>query len=294
MSFSVDVKKELISAPIKQNCCKKALLFGLLYNSVHIKDTHFFCEFGLSESAELAQVLLGNKGESNIAASVRGGRAVYTLTYSSRAFASFISWVSRGEEIAEAAKFRCAECPICFLRGVLIAGATINDPSKGYHLEIPILNIHSERIDSLRKLFLDMDISPNIMKREKKTSLYFKSNTVISDILSYIGARRSGFLVANTYIERDIRNNENRATNFVAKNISKSVTATQKQIAAINKLKEADKLSMLSAELLQTALLRVENDAVSLSELALLHDPPISKSGLNHRLEKICKFSEEI
>jgi DNA-binding protein WhiA len=177
---------------------------------------------------------------------------------------------------------------------VFIAGATINDPSKVYHLEIPILNIHSERIDSLRKFFLDMDISPNIMKREKKTSLYFKSNTVISDILSYIGARRSGFLVANTYIERDIRNNENRATNFVAKNISKSVTATQKQIAAINKLKEADKLSMLPAELLQTALLRVENDAVSLSELALLHDPPISKSGLNHRLEKICKFSEEI
>ena len=222
MSFSADVKKELISDPAKQNCCKKALLFGLLYNSIHTKDTHFFCEFSLSESAELAQRLLGNQAESSIAVSVRGGRGIYTLTYSSRAFASFISQVSNGEGIAEAAKFRCAECPICFLRGVLIAGATINDPTKGYHLEIPILNSHAERIDSLRRFFADMDMSPNIMKREKKTSLYFKSNTVISDILSYTGARRSGFLVANTYIERDIRNNENRATNFVAKNISKS------------------------------------------------------------------------
>ena len=100
-------------------------------------------------------------------------------------------------------------------------------------------------------------------------------------------------MLFRSYIERDIRNNENRATNFVAKNISKSVTASQRHIAAINKLKDLDKLSLLPSELLQTALLRVENDAVSLSELALLHDPPISKSGLNHRLEKICKFSED-
>ena len=293
MSFSIDVKKELIETPIKQNCCKKAMLFGLLYNSTHIKDTHFFCEFNIPESAALAQHLLGNQGESSISECVRGGRAVYTLTYSSRAFASFISWVSKGDGISEAAKFRCGECPVCFLRGVLIASSTINDPTKGYHLEISILNTHVERIDSLRRFFADMDLSPNTMKREKKTSLYFKSNTVISDLLSYAGAYSSGFLVANTYIERDIRNNENRATNFVAKNISKSVAATQKQIAAINKLKELDKLSLLPAELLQTALLRIENDAVSLSELALLHDPPISKSGLNHRLEKICKFSED-
>ena len=293
MSFSVDVKKELISAPIKQNCCKKALLFGLLYNSIHIKDTHFSCDFVIEEAAELAKQLLGNQSESDIASAVRVGRKVYTLTYASRAFASFISWVSNGEGIAEAAKFRCGECAICFLRGVLIAGATINDPAKGYHLEIPILNAHSERVGSLRRFFSDMDMSPNTVKREKKTSLYFKSNTVISDVLSYAGARRSGFQVANTYIERDIRNNENRATNFVAKNISKSVTATQRHIAAINKLKDADKLSLLPAELLQTALLRVEYDAVSLSELALLHEPPISKSGLNHRLEKISKFSEE-
>ena len=293
MSFSVDVKKELISAPVKQTCCKKALLFGLLYNSTHIKDTHFTCEFGILEAAETARHLLGNQGENTIGSFVRGGRTVYTLAYSSKAFAAFISWVSKGEGIAEAAKFRCPECSICFLRGVLIAGATITDPAKGYHLEIPILNLHTERVEPLRRFFADMDVSANTVTREKKTSLYFKSNTAISDILSYAGARRSGFLMANTYIERDIRNNENRATNFVAKNISKSVTATQKQIAAINKLRDMDKLSTLPAELLQTAMLRVENDAVSLSELALLHDPPISKSGLNHRLEKICKFSEE-
>ena len=293
MSFSIEVKKELIDTLIKQNCCKKAMLLGLLYNSAHIKDTHFFCEFNIAESAALAQHLLGNQGESTISESVRGGRKIYTLTYASRAFASFISWVSRGEGISEAAKFRCAECAVCFLRGVLIASSTINDPAKGYHLEISILNTHVERIDSLRRFFEDMELSPNTIKREKKTSLYFKSNTVISDILSYAGAYSSGFLVANTYIERDIRNNENRATNFVAKNISKSVTASQKHIAAINKLKEQDKLSLLPSELLQTALLRLENDAVSLSELALLHDPPISKSGLNHRLEKICKFAED-
>ena len=130
--------------------------------------------------------------------------------------------------------------------------------------------------------------------RKNKIGVYFKSNTVISDILSYAGAMKASFEVTNTFIERDIRNNENRATNFVAKNISKSVTATQKQISAINKLIEKGKLDGLSTELIQTALLRLENDDISLAELALMHEPPISKSGLNHRLEKICAAADDI
>ena len=293
MSFSLEVKKELIDSPIKQTCCKKALLFGLLYNSRHIKGTFFSADFLLEEAAQLSLRLLGNQGQGEISSLMRGSRKIFRFEYSSKAFASFIGRVSQGESISEAAKFRCAECSICFLRGVLISTSTINDPTKSYHLEIPILTENLDRIESLRSLFLEFDMVPNTLKREKKTSLYFKSNTAISDILTYTGAKSAGFLAANSYIERDIRNNENRATNFVAKNISKSVAATQKQIAAINKLKSADKLTLLPPELLQTAMLRLEHDDVTLSELALMHEPPISKSGLNHRLEKICKFSEE-
>jgi DNA-binding protein WhiA len=104
---------------------------------------------------------------------------------------------------------------------------------------------------------------------------------------------RSSFDFANVCIERDIRNNENRATNCVARNISKSVDATRKQIEAINKLARNHKLESLPEELRITAGLRLENEDISLSELARLHDPQISKSGLNHRLEKICQAALE-
>ena len=169
---------------------------------------------------------------------------------------------------------------------------SVNDPRKGYHMEVSLSEANGARAEKLIDLFEECGFTPKISKRNGKYSLYFKSNTTISDILSYSGAMKASFEVANTYIERDIRNNENRATNFVAKNISKTVEATQRQISAINKIISSNRFDMLSSELKETAVLRLENDDVSLSELALMHEPPISKSGLNHRLEKICREAD--
>ena len=99
--------------------------------------------------------------------------------------------------------------------------------------------------------------------------------------------------MTNTYIERDIRNAENRATNCVASNISKSVDAAMKQIEAINSLIESGKFVSLPEELRYTAQLRVDNPSASLFELSHLHEPPISKSGLNRRLTKLLEEAEE-
>ena len=95
-------------------------------------------------------------------------------------------------------------------------------------------------------------------------------------------------------IERAIRNNENRATNCVTHNISRSVAATQKQLEAVNFLISQQKTALLDDELHITALLRLENDSASLSELAALHDPPITKSGVNGRLNRIIAVAEDV
>jgi DNA-binding protein WhiA len=99
--------------------------------------------------------------------------------------------------------------------------------------------------------------------------------------------------MANSFIERDIRNNENRATNCVARNISRSVGAAQKHVSAIESLIESKRFDRLPEELRYTAKLRLENDSASLYELSLLHDPPITKSGLNRRLAKIMEIANE-
>jgi hypothetical protein len=111
---------------------------------------------------------------------------------------------------------------MCFLRGIIIAASSINDPHKGYHFEVTLALENQNKLSALNSVFDDFGFEPKKSIRNGKCSLYFKSNTTIADILSYAGAMRASFEVANTYIERDIRNNENRATNFVAKNISKT------------------------------------------------------------------------
>jgi len=112
--------------------------------------------------------------------------------------------------------------------------------------------------------------------------------------LYFFGATRASFDLQNFSIEREIRNNENRATNCVTRNISRSVDATRRQIEAIEALMSNDKLHLLGADVEYTARLRLENDSASMAELALLHEPPISKSGLNVRLSKILAAAEEI
>ena len=141
MSFSDDVKGELLSVPVRMNCCRKALLFGLLYNSRHKAGTHLSATFGARESAELAASLLGEVANPEISESAASGRRFYTLDFSSKAFASFAMRIGGGEGIAETAKFRCDECRAAFLRGLLIALVTVNDPHKSYHLEIPLAKL---------------------------------------------------------------------------------------------------------------------------------------------------------
>ena len=293
MSFSNEVKAEMLSVQMKKNCCKKAFLMGLLYNASTSRSGEGSVVFTLSEAADAAQAILGDVAKPSVNESARAGKKYYTMTFTSKAVSSFLYRVSCSESIESAAAFRCEQCKSSFIRGALISLSTINDPRKSYHLEIAMSEENAARLGMLEELLCRCGFNPKLHKRPSKVSLYFKSNTQISDLLSYAGAMKSSFDVANVCIERDIRNNENRATNCVATNISKSVEATRRQIDAINKLIQLHKLEALSDELIETARLRLENEDISLSELALMHEPPISKSGLNHRLKKLCDAAEE-
>lgn len=294
MSFSERMKRELISLPIKMNCCRKAYLFGLLYNASHKEGIAMTATFGMREAAQRAVELLGETSHPFVRERSHAGRRLFELSFSSKAFAGFELKVSDGESIASAAKFRCADCGNYFLAGVLASCTTVSDPQKGYHMEISLDPDKGKRLEALDDMLVENGFAAGRAERARKISLYFKNNNSIADVLSFAGAVQTSFDVTNAYIEKDIRNRENRATNCVAKNISKSVDAVRRQLAAIELLTENHKLDTLPQELRETARLRIENDDVSLSELALLHEPPISKSGLNHRLEKICRAAEEL
>ena len=296
MTFSEQIKHELLEIPVKKNCCRKAMLCGLIYSATLMPGRQFQVSFSMPLARELASDILARQfATEGVAEDVTVvGRRKYTLQVKSKALTSFLISVEHGEAIDIAASFHCDDCAGSFLRGVFIAIATVNHPQKGYHAECALPASLKERMNALQAFVLRCGFQPKKSERQQKVSLYWKSNGSISDILYFIGAVKSGFEYTNFCIENEIRNNENRATNCVATNISKSVQAAQKQLAAIRLLDAQQRLPSLPDDLYETARLRLEYEEATLAELALLHHPPISKSGLNHRLQKICAIAAEL
>ena len=296
MSFTTDTAEELLSLPTGKTCCKKALTLGLFFGATAGKEKNTIEAFFRSEEiCALASELLKKQfsAEAVTEKRVRAGREIYFLETSSKAIRNFLNEIDSDEgELDSIAAFRCISCRNEFLRGVFLSTATVSDPKKAYHLEFLIGG--DNRAAKLFDFLASEISSPKTIKRGSKTGLYYKSSGAVGDLLHYAGATKNGFDVTNAYVMKNVRNDENRATNCVASNISRSVDAAQKQIAAIEYLEEKHKLDSLPEEMRYTATLRKENDSASLSELAMLHNPPITKSGLNQRLNKIMRLAEEL
>ncbi len=298
VSFTDRVARELFEIDTQKSCCDKALLCGLLFGAVRSGESKKSVAFFYRENdARLAARLIDTRFFTGEAApveqSARGGHKGYTVAFGSRALFSTLASIDDGRRSTanDAIGFRCSSCLESFLRGVFLSSATLSRPKSGYHLELSFCS--ERRADIVYKLLSEHVAPPSRIRRGEKYALYYKSNSKIADTLSFIGALRSSFEMTNTYIERDIRNNENRATNCVTKNISRSVDATRRHIDAINYLIRIDRLVSLGPELEYTATLRLANSEASLSELAMLHRPPISKSGLNGRLSRILAAANE-
>lgn len=188
-------------------------------------------------------------------------------------------------------EFSCESCRSAFLRGAFLAGATVSDPRKSFHMEL----ITQKESEAILTAFLEScGYEPRRMERGKGVGLYYKSGTSVEELITLMGAARAAMEIINIRIEREIRNQENRATNCVAKNIEKSVSAASRQMAAIEKLTLSGMLAQLPDGIRHTALLRAENPDATLEELRMLHEPPITKSGLNHRLQKILDAADKI
>ena len=130
--------------------------------------------------------------------------------------------------------------------------------------------------------------------RRRERVVYFRNSTAIEDFFATIAATSATFDIINSKIHRDMRNDANRIANCEMNNINRAVDAARKHIDTIERLIEANKLSFLPPELEKTALFRIENKELSLSQLAAASSPPISKSGLNHRLKKIMEIAEQL
>ena len=297
MSFTTEVISELMEAEQGKTCCRKAFLFGVFFGASVEKNNVIRADFRSEDVALKAAEILKRQFSATpeIFKFCRAGRAMWGVRALSKAMAAFLQRIDResgSEELSDIVGFRCDTCARSFLSGAFIALGTVNDPKKGYHLELSVSG--KERAKRLCAFLSSSLFEPKQVERGAKIGLYYKKNIQISDMLYYLGATRCGFDFSNICIERDIRNDENRATNCVTTNISKAVAASFKQMEAIELLESAGKMTNLGEDLSYTASLRMENPSMSLAELARLHEPPISKSGLNRRLARIMEEAESL
>ena len=183
-------------------------------------------------------------------------------------------------------------CKASFLRGAFLAGGSVTDPGKGYHMEVTTTH-HSVARETYILAQEVMGFCPKTAKRGGGQVLYLKQSELISDFLTYLGAPVAAMGIMEARLEKELNNKVNRRCNCDDANLTKVVEAAQEQIAAIRILREKGMLENLPPKLQQAAKAREENPEAALTELAGMMDPPITKPAMNHRLKKLVEMAKE-
>ena len=182
-------------------------------------------------------------------------------------------------------------CRASFIRGAFLAGGSVTDPEKRYHLELATPH-HSVSRETYSVL-LDMGFSPREAERSGNALLYFKQADAIADFFTTIGATNTALGIMTAKVEKDMRNTITRRVNCDSANADKVVNAAQEQLEAIRYIVKEYGIDALPEPLKDAALLRIANPEASLSDLAKLSYPPVTKSCISHRLKKIMSLASK-
>ena len=297
MSFCTQVKQELCKLPPSRSCCAVAESYGVLLfcNTFSPRAVRI-----VTESRDFAQRLprlfqkafgltFDQMPESD------QGKQIFTVDDIRKIRHIYdVFGLEAATNVALQVNLGILEedcCRASFLRGAFMAGGSVTDPEKRYHLELATSHLRVSR--EVRTLMDEMGFAPKCIDRAGSHVLYFKQSDLIEDFLTTLGAPVCAMGVMEAKVEKDLRNGVNRRVNCETANLGKAVDAAQEQLAAIRRLEERGLFQDLPDKLRQTAQLRRENPEATLLELAQSMDPPVSKSAINHRMRKLIELSKQ-
>ncbi len=299
ISFSAGAKAEVCRIMPSKHCCALAECFGILLYG------HSFHNGGMkiiTESREFAYILpkLFRKAFDmdfdNYPSLAGPGKLVFQI-WDREKIAEIMDCFgfNAQDTLALHVNFPVVEedcCKAAFLRGAFLAGGSVTDPSKGYHMELATTHQSVAReTDALMREV--MSFPPKMAQRSGGQVLYLKQSEQISDFLAYLGAPVAAMGIMEARLEKELNNKVNRRCNCDDANTSKVVEAAQEQLAAIRILKDAGLIEKLPDKMKQAAIARDENPSASLSELAAMMDPPITKPAMNNRMKKLVQLAKE-
>ena len=298
MSFGSKAKEEL-SLPVKtsKKCCRVMKVYGAMLFGAHIKGDEIviktesveFCEDLCREFSELFKITAVVGYSKNI---IKIG--IKKEEYEQKACREnpFLKGVISPEKRIDFAALKKPCCNKAFIKGAFLGCGILMDPQKQYKLEF--LTGHQAISNDLVEFFKMMGFNAKMSFRKSGFVVYFKESENIEDILNIMGATGAAFRLMEIKVIKDVRNNINRKVNFETANITKTVDAASLHVMAIEKIMDMAGLDFLGQKLKETALLRYENPQSSLNELCELCAGAISRSGLNHRLQKIMEIADTL
>ena len=298
-SFSAGAKAEMCRNIPSQSCCVQAECFGILLfcNSFSADAIRI-----ITESREFAQILpkLFHKAFGLTFDIMPGadtvGKQVFAIS-DSRKIERIMAAYGFDPENTFSLRVNLPVveedcCKSAFLRGAFLAGGSVTDPGKGYHLEFATTH-HGVAWQTYALVEDVMGFYPKSAERGGGQVLYLKQSDLISDCLTHLGAPVAAMGILEAKLEKELNNKVNRRCNCDDANTSKVVEAAQEQLSAIRILQERGQLESLPQKLLSAAKARMDNPEASLTELAAMMEPPITKPAMNHRLKKLVSLTKE-
>ena len=298
MSFSSDAKAELCAQRPDRKCCAVAESYGvLLYcNTFSAREIRIITA-SRDFAARLPRLF---KRAFSLSFDVlppenTKGKSSFLITSPDKIKRIFDTYGAEVDStLSHHVNFGVLEedcCRASFIRGAFLAGGSVTDPEKRYHLELATPH-HSVSRETYSVL-LDMGFSPREAERGGNALLYFKQADAIADFFTTIGASNTALGIMTAKVEKDMRNTITRRVNCDSANADKVVNAAQEQLEAIRYIVKEYGIDALPEPLKDAALLRIANPEASLADLAKLSYPPVTKSCISHRLKKIMSLASK-
>ncbi len=315
MSFSLEVKNELAHYMPEKKCCMLAEIAGFIRSSGTISPVGGgkMKLMLITENPAIARhykMLI--KAYYDVDANIEVGEAtgpkkgkIYILTMDDRAdqlaepilretgmllIRGGMNYFSDGI-YDSLIKTKC--CRKSYLRGLFLGSGTVSDPQKAYQIEY--ICSSSVLAGDVRKLINTfVDLKPKVSVRGKNHIVYIQEAGQVGDMLNIMGANNQFFKLEEIRMVKEARNRANRISNCDNANMDKTLNAAERQIAAIEKLVEARGMQGIPDKLRDVAELRLNHPHATLQELADMMDPPMKKSGLNHRLQKLLEMATNL
>ena len=310
MSFSSEIKAELIKITDLPECCRHAMAYGMLlfgrsFNEQEISImtdnpavAQKYTELSFDVAGVKAKRFVSEAGKTTVSFDSAEDRKKVLNCFSNSGNEKVMR-IDRGNlrnesdnefEYDTHESINC--CNAAFLRGAFLSCGTCSDPNKSYHIEF-IAPYRTVSLDLL-KILTDYGLNAKHMLRRGINVIYIKDSTSIEELLTLMGAQMAAMEIMNIKIYKDVRNLTNRRNNFENANLTRTVFASYDQVESIQKLKDDGVFPTLTDDLKIIAELRLKNSDASLREIGDMCDPPLSRSAVNYRLKRLMDIAEKL